>query len=142
MQSSSQQEYVASAEPPLDEDRSDGATSATTEHVLQLAPPRGDSIKHSFVHLNTHEKWIGGRSMHIDVNLDLKVRVNGGPWHGSAKYGSDASGYAWELVFHFKADESRMKKVRFHQIPNTQSFLHIAPVGQSSYNAMLILEVD
>jgi len=82
MQSSPQSAYyVASAEPPLDEDRSDGATSATTEPQCEppLAPPAGESIKHRFVHLNTHEKWIGGRSMNIDVNHDLKVRVDGGP---------------------------------------------------------------
>ena len=99
MAATAQQANVASAEPPLDEDCSDGATSATAEPPL--APLAGENIKHRFVHLNTHEKWIGGRSMHIDVNHDLKVRVDGGPWHGSAKYGKDGLANAWELAFHY-----------------------------------------
>ena len=134
MQSSSQQAYVASAEPPLDEDRNDGATSETTEP--QCEPPlvgtAGERIKHRFVHLNTHEKWIGADrsyTMDIDVRQDLTVRVNGGPWHGSAKYGHDDRADAWELTFHYKADESKMKKVRFHQVPQTQAYLHVAPGG-------------
>ena len=80
--------------------------------------------------------------MDIDVNQDLQVRVNGGPWHGSAKYGHDDRADAWELTFHYKADESKMKRVRFHQVPQTQSYLHVAPAGQASYNAMLILKLD
>ena len=79
--------------------------------------------------------------MHIDVKYDLKVRVDGGPWHGSAKYGKDGLANAWELVFHYKADESKMKLARFHQIPGTNTYLHVSET-QPSYNAMLIAKVD
>ena len=78
-----QQANVASAEPPFAADCSDGATSAKTEPPLP-----GEEVKHRFVHVNTHEKWLG-RMMHIDVNYNLMVRVNGGPWHGAAQYGKD-----------------------------------------------------
>ena len=80
--------------------------------------------------------------MNIDVSYDLLVRVDGVPWHGSAKYGKDGLVNAWELLFHFNADESEMKRVRFHQIPASQSYLHVAPAGQASYNAMLIPKLD
>jgi len=80
--------------------------------------------------------------MDIDVREDLTVRCNGGPWHGSASYGHDARGDAWELTFHYKADESKMKKVRFHQVPHTHTYLHIAPAGKEAYNAMLIRRED
>ncbi len=130
-----QQANVASAEPPLADWRP-VATSATAEPPLP-----GEEIKHRFVHVNAHEKWLG-RMMHIDVNYSLMVRINGGPWHGAAQYGKDGEKNAWELWFHCKADESKMKLTRFHQIPETNTYLHLAPAGQSSYNAMLILKVD
>ena len=147
MQSSPPLAYIVSAGSPLYEDRSDGATSETTEP--QCEPPlvgtAGERIKHRFVHLNTHEKWIGvdqSYTMDIDVSMDLTVRCNGGPWHGLAAYGHDDRGDAWELTFHYKADESKMKKVRFHQVPHTHTYLHIAPKGKEAYNAMLILRVN
>ena len=126
---------------------SDGIASAATEPQCEppLAGTAGERIKHRFVHLNTHERWIGADrsyTMDIDVRQDLTVRVNGGPWHGSAKYGHDDRGDAWELTFHYKADESKMKKVRFHQVPHTHTYLHIAPKGKEAYNAMLILRVN
>ena len=81
--------------------------------------------------------------MDIDVNLDRKVRVNGGPWHGSAKHGEYADGeMAWDLVFHYKADESRIEKKRFHHVPQTESYLYVAPGSESVYNAMLIPKVE
>ena len=130
-----QQANVASAEPPL-ADCSDGATSAKTEPPLP-----GEEVKHRFVHVNTHEKWLG-RMMHIELTHSLMVRVNGGPWHGSATYGKDGETMAWELWYHWKGDESKKKLTRFHLIPETNTYLHLAPAGQSSYNAMLILKVD
>ena len=56
-----QQANVASAEPPL-ADWSHVATSATAEPPLP-----GEEIKHRFVLVNTHEKWLS-RLLHIDVN--------------------------------------------------------------------------
>ena len=129
-----QQANVASAEPPL-ADWSDGATSATAEPPLP-----GEEIKHRFVLVNTHEKWLS-RMLHIDVNHSLMVRVNGGDWHGAAQYGKDGERNAWELWFHYKADESKMKLTRFHQIPETNTYLHVSE-SQPSYNAMLIAKVD
>ena len=81
--------------------------------------------------------------MDIDVSMDLTVRCNGGPWHGFATYGHDDMGETvLELTFNFKADVSRMKKVRFQQVPHTYTYLHIAPTGKEEYNAMLILKVN
>ena len=153
MQSSPQSAYIVSSPDEVngpecsDGECSDGIASAATEPQCEppLAGTAGERIKHRFVHLNTHEKWIGvdrSYTMDIDVNQNLQVRVNGGPSHGSAKYGHDDRADAWELTFHYKADESKMKKVRFHQVPQTQAYLHVAPAGQASYNAMLSLKVD
>ena len=83
-----QQANVASAEPPL-ANWSDGANSATVEPPLP-----GGEIKHRFVHVNTHEKWLG-RMLHIDVGRSLMVRVNGGDWHGAAQYGKGREKNAW-----------------------------------------------
>ena len=41
----------------------------------------------------------------------------------------------------YKADESKMKLARFHQIPETNTYLHVS-ASQPSYNAMLIAKVD
>ena len=85
-------------------------------------------------------KWLS-RLLHIDVNRSLMVRVNGGDWHGAAQYGKDGENNAWGLWFHYKADESKMKLARFHQIPGTNTYLHVSET-QPSYNAMLIAKVD
>ena len=128
-----QQANVASVEPPF-ADWSHGATSATAEPPLP-----GEEIKHRFVPVNTHGKWLS-RLLHIDANHSLMVRVNGGDWHGAAQYGKDGEKNVWGLWFHYKADESKMKLTCFHQNLETNTYLHVSG-AQPSYIAMLIVKV-
>ena len=96
-----------------------------------------DNVKFAFV--STSPKWIH-HVRHIDVNTSLQVRVNGGTWHGEARYGQSEEQNVGELLFHYNADLSKMRRTRFYQIPGTLTYL--STPGDPAYNAMLITKVD
>ena len=104
--------------------------------------PTNITVQHSFVHMNLHHDWLSQpHQLHIDINKARMVRVNGGPWHGTAVYGhTGGAGGHWTLWFNCKADVSKVKAIKYVQIPGTKSYLH-AHVGPPGYNSMLIPKV-
>ena len=102
--------------------------------------PTNIKVQHSFVHMNLHHEWLH-QPLVIDINRSRMVRVNGGPWHGTAQYGHTGGvGGHWTLWFNCKADVSKLKAIKYVQIPGTNSYLH-AHVGPPGYNSMLIPKV-
>ena len=97
-------------------------------------------MNHPDVHMYIQEDWLD-RPIHIDVNTSLAVRVNGGAWHGRARYGHDGGRSVGELVLHHRADLSKLKQTRFDSIPGTNTYLH-ATKTNAAYNNMLIAKVD
>jgi hypothetical protein len=120
---------------------------ASLRQPVPLGPPvplapTNNTVQHSFVHMNLHPDWLSyPHQLHIDINKARMVRVNGGPWHGTAIYGhTGGAGGHWTLWFNCKADVSNVKAIKYVQIPGTKSYLH-AHVGPPGYNSMLIPKV-
>ena len=87
--------------------------------------------------MNLHHEWLH-QPLVIDINRSRMVRVNGGPWHGTAQYGHTGGvGGHWTLWFNCKADVSKLKQIKYEQIPGTKTFLH-ATKGEADYNSILI----
>ena len=99
--------------------------------------PTNITVQHSFVHMNLHHEWLH-QPLVIDINKSRMVRVNGGPWHGTAQYGHTGGvGGHWTLLFNCKADLSKLKAIKYVQIPGARSFLHVKE-GEAAYNSILI----
>ena len=95
--------------------------------VVALPDVDCNKIKHHYVYLSLHPRWID-KHMMIDVNTLLEISVNGGPWHGKAIYICGHDGGQWSLTFNFKADVSKLKRFELKQIWHTSSFLQTSAV--------------
>ena len=104
--------------------------------------PTNITVQHSFVHMNLHHDWLSyPHQLQIDINKARMVRVNGGPWHGTAQYGHNGEGGHWTLLFHHKGDLSKLKSTIPKQILCTNTYLHTKK-NNAAYNCMLIPKAD
>ena len=133
------------AETPLR--RAFAAPPRDPEVSLHQAVPLGPAValaptniivQHSFVHMNLSCPDLTCPNLIVDISRSRMVRVNGGPWHGTAQYGHTGGvGGHWTLWFNCKADVSKLKQIKYEQIPGTKTFLH-ATKGEADYNSILI----
>ena len=94
------------------------------------------TVKHQFIHLCLHPKWIE-KPMHIDVDNLLMVSVDVGNWHGGALYRyTDEEGGKWTLTFNYKGDVDRCKESTFTEVNHTNTYLGLNE--NPGYNALLI----
>jgi hypothetical protein len=93
-------------------------------------------LKHSFKHLTL---WAVKEPRHfreIQIFEDLTISFDGCSPHGCALYSWSNGVGKWDLTFHYKADITRLRTLRFEQVDGTSSYFYKS--NDDWYNAIII----